>query len=149
MNLVKTWEISGMPDGYEEGCQKMLWTGIKYLSRIDNAEEIFKGMYEPVMKAKKDTKLFGVIDVKAGETVELVGVLDTPESCRELESEMMKATPGCSGAMHQFVMGHLRYIAEHGLQGWHKELKEARKDENPYDFDLDTMTIQKKGTVTE
>ena len=32
-NIVKTWGISGFPREYEEGCQKMLWTGIKYLAK--------------------------------------------------------------------------------------------------------------------
>lgn len=137
-----------MPHGYEDACQKMLWTGIKYLSRIDNAIEIFRGTHETIMKAKQDTKLFGMIDVKAGDTVNFVGILDTPESCRELESEMMREVKDCSGAMHQFVMQHLRYIAEHGLQGWHKELKKSRKGEEPYDFDLDTMTKHLSESVT-
>ena len=146
---VKTWVLSGMPFGYEEGCQKMLWTGIKYLSKIDNAKDIFRGMHETILKANKDANLFGVIPVKKGEIIDCYGILNTPESCMELESEMMKAVNDCTGAMHQCVMGHLRFIAEHGLEKWHQELKDARKDDQPLQFDLDTMTLLSSERGTE
>lgn len=141
--IVETWEISGFGlNGYENACQKMLWTGIKYLSKLDCPLEIFKGTHETKLRATKDTKLFGAVEVKQGETINLVGILNTPESCRELEAEMMKSVDNdCTGAMHQYVMGHLKYIAEHGLQGWHKELQTHRQDEKPIKFNLEKMEL--------
>ena len=140
----KTVDISGFGRpgdkawGYEEACQKMLWTGIRYLSKLDVPLDIFKGTHDTKLKASKDTKLFGAVDVKAGDTIELIGILNTPDSCRELEKEMSDAVNSdVTGAMHQYVMGHLRYIAEHGVTGWLDSFKDDK--DRTYEIDVDEM----------
>jgi len=119
-NIVKTWEISGFPRGYEEGCQKMLWTGIKYLAKYDQPSDLLKGTasFENVF-----------------------GLIDTPESFKECKELMLKVNEGCSGAQYHGTVNHLMYIAKHGLKKWHEELTKSRPNDKPFDFDLDSMTI--------
>ena len=40
MTTVKTWDISGMGGGYENACQKMLWTGVKYMKTLKNPQDV-------------------------------------------------------------------------------------------------------------
>jgi len=144
--IVKTWDISGMGDGYEEACQKMLWTGIQYLSKIDNPERLLQGTHGMKAKAGKGNML----GIQEGETVEFYGICYTPESFKECEDAMMKAVNNdCTGAMYQCVVGHLKFIAKNGLQKWHEELKQGRKDEQALEFDLTTMTIHISDSAME
>ncbi len=121
MSSVKTWDISGTGGGYEEACQKMLWTGIKYLSKVDQPEQILKGR---------------------SEYKHIYGIVELPESFDECKEEMYKAVNNdCTGAMMQAVTGHLKFIATNGFKKWHEELKTGRKDEQALDFDLDSMRL--------
>ena len=138
MNIVDTWEISGFGGGYENACQRMLWTGIKYLSKIDNPEKLLQGTHGLQGKAAKDN----ILEIEEGTQIQFYGICYTPESFKECEAEMMKAVNNdCTGAMHQAVVGHLRFISKNGLQKWHEELKKARPDEKPMKFDLEIMKI--------
>lgn len=119
--MVKTWDISGMGGHYEETCQKLFWTGVKYLQEIHDPKTFFKGM---------------------NSFKNIVGILITPERMKELEEQMSKAVDGdWTGAQHETVIGHLRFIAENGYQKWFAELEEVRKPEQCYDFDLDSMGL--------
>lgn len=140
---VTTADISGMSGVYEESCQKLLWTGIKYLSKIDNAFDLFKGSHGLNYKALGNTSLFGEIPMKKNDIVQIHGVLITPESLREMENEMSKAVNGdWSGMQHETVIGHLEKIAEHGLEWW---LNDLGKDDPSrlYTIDLEELFGEK------
>ena len=118
---VETIDISGFVKppravGYEGVCQKMLWTGIMYLSKVDTPEEILKGMIE---------------------YKNVYGICVLPESAKELEDAVMKAVPDCSGAQHQAVMSHLRRIAKTGLKKFIDEAK--KRKHNVYKIDLESV----------
>lgn len=141
---VKTADISGMGGHYETTCQKLLWTGIKYLSKIDNAKDLFKGSHALNLKALEDTSFFGEIPAKKGDTIQLSGVLITPDSLREMEKEMSKAVDGdWTGSQHETIIGHLEKIAEHGFDWW---LNELGKDDpgRIYSIDLEELFGEKK-----
>lgn len=122
---------------YELSCQRLLWTGIKYLAKIDNQDDIFKGTHGLNLKAIQDTSFFGE-PVEKGDTVKIYGILETPESCREMEKEMSKAVKGdWTGAQHQAVMGHLQQIAKHGYDWWIGQFKDEPK--RIYDVDLNKL----------
>lgn len=136
LELVKTIEISGMGGHYEETCQKLLWTGIKYLSKVDNAKDLFRGSHGINLQALQDTSLFGEIPVKKGETIKFHGILETPESLKEMEEAMSKAVKGdWTGMQHQTVIGHLEKIAEHGYEWWLDQFKDEPKRIKEIDID--------------
>lgn len=117
--IVKTYGISGFPRSYEEGCQKMLWTGIKYLAKYDQPSDLLKG-------TARFENVFGLID--------------TPEAFAECKKLMLEVNEGCSGAQYHGVINHLQYIAKHGLSKWRSELEKSRP-EGSFDFDLESMKI--------
>ena len=132
---VKTIDLSGMGGHYELTMQRLLWTGIKYLSKIDNQDDIFKGTHGLNLKAIQNTSFFGE-PVAKGDTVTLVGVLETPESLREMEKEMSKAVKGdWTGMQHQTVIGHLEQIAKHGYDWWIDQFKNEPKRITEIDLD--------------
>ena len=138
--IVQTADISGFPrdEHYEQTCQRLLWTGIKYLSKIDD-QDIFRGLQKMNLKALEDTSFFGEIPVKKGDTIQFVGVLSTPESLKEMENEMSKAVKGdWTGAQHETVIIHLEKISKHGLKWWIQELRETQ-DDRIYEIDLDEL----------
>jgi len=126
-----------MDGGYENDCQKMLWTGIQYLSKVDQPEKLLQGTHGISAVAGKNNML----GLEEGTPVVFYGICFTPESFKECSDLIHKVAPGCTGAMYQAVVGHLRFIAKNGLQKWHEELKAYREKEQPLDFDLDTLTL--------
>jgi len=140
---MKTADISGMGGYYEESCQKLLWTGIKYLAKVDNAKDLFRGLHGLNFKALEDTSFFGEIPVKMGDTLQIHGVLITPDSLKEMEDLMSKAVNGdWTGMQHETVIGHLEKIAENGYDWW---LNELGKD-NPnrlYEIDVEKLLGEK------
>ena len=122
--MTKTIEISGMGGYYEDTCQRLLWTGIIYLSKIDNPKDLFRGSHKLNFKVLEDTSFFGEIPVKKGEEIHIHGVLVTPPSLKEMEDAMSKAVKGdWTGMQHETVIGHLEKIAEHGYKWWLKQFK--------------------------
>lgn len=139
---MKTIDISGMGGHYELTCQKLLWTGIKYLAKIDNQVDIFRGTHGINFKAIQDTSFFGEIPVKKGETIEIHGVLETPESLKEMEKEMSKAVDGdWTGMQHETVIGHLQKIAENGYDWWLEQFKDQPK--RIYEIDVQKLLGEK------
>ncbi len=141
---VKTIDITGFPldEHYEITCQKLLWTGIKYLSKIDNQDDIFKGTHGLNFKAIQNTSFFGE-SVKKGDTIQLHGVLETPDSLKEMEKEMSKAVNGdWTGMQHEAVIEHLRRIAKHGYDWWIDQFKDQTN--RIYEIDLDKLFGDKK-----
>lgn len=135
---MKTVNLSGMGDHYEKTMQKLLWTGIRYLSKVDNAEDLFRGTHELNLKATHDTSFFGEIPVKKGDTVSLIGVLATPESLKELEELMSVAVnKDWTGMQHATVMGHLEQIAKHGYQWWIDQFKD--EPHRIYEVDVEKL----------
>lgn len=141
MTKVETADLSGFPreEHYEISCQKLLWTGINYLSKVDNAKDLFHGISTMSLRAKRDNEDMAGIPLKKGDEVKLFGILTTPASLKEMEKEMGKAVNNdWTGAQHQVVILHLEKIAKHGLEWWIKELRET--DENRiYEIDLDNL----------
>lgn len=123
---VETIDMSGFEEppaakGYERVCQQALWAGIKYLSKLDKPSEFVQG----------------IIEYK-----NITGIAVTPESWNELETIWSKMDKdmwhGWTGAQHQAVVGHLRFIAKNGVQKWLGEFKEDRK------FEIDLEELSKK-----
>lgn len=114
----KTVDISGFGGGYEKVCQVALWTGIKYLAKCDKPEDLFKGTVE---------------------FQNITGIAITPESAKELE-DLWRSNPaldGWTGAQHQAVVGHLRFIAKEGYLAW---IKKFEKEPNRvYEIDMETL----------
>lgn len=134
---MKTIDISGMGEHYESSCQKLLWTGIRYLTKIDNPFELFKGSHSINLKALKDTSMFGE-PVKRGDSIQIQGVLVTPPSLKEMEEAMSKSVNGdWTGMQHQTVIGHLEKIAEHGYEWWLEQFK--NKPDRYYEIDVNEL----------
>lgn len=121
---VKTVDMTGFgkSSGYEAVCQKALWAGIQYLTKVDRPDKILD---------------------KTVEFTNIYGICETPESAKELEaiwSKMDKEVfQGWTGAQHQAVVGHLRFIAKNGLQGWLDEFK--NEPNRIFEFDLDAPIV--------
>jgi len=119
--IVDTWDISGMGGGYELGCQKMLWAGLKFLS--------------------KDGHPTKILDERQ-EYQNIYGMCKLPDSFKECEEVMMDAVErDCTGAMMQCVTGHIEFIAKNGMDKWHEELREGRREEQSFKFNLTKMEI--------
>ncbi len=98
-----TIDISGMGGGYERACQLMLKAGIQYLANKSN----FVWDYEEY------ANVYGVC-------------WSDSENAKRLDKVLLYAAGGdCSGAMHQAVIGHLRFIHENSYDKW---LNECGKD---------------------
>lgn len=129
--ISKTVDISGfekMGDkigyGYEAVCQRALWEGIDYLSKCDRPEKI--------------------LDKSSG-FKNVYGILETPESAKELEAIWSKLDKevfkGWTGGQHQAVVGHLMFIAKNGVQKWLDEFK--NEPERIFEIDLTELYAQK------
>ena len=112
-----TWDLSGMGGGYERMCQIMLKRGIDYLQKVN----------PPVEMWQKATEYKNIYGVMATEGADL----------KSLESAILKKGEDCTGAMHQCVMNHLRFIHRNGFEAWFEEIKKARPDERPYELELE------------
>lgn len=110
MTIVKrqTYDISGMGGGYEGLCQTMLWRGVTHLA-------IAKPPVEMWTQALEHPQIEGVM-------------LTDGEELTALEHAIIKPGDGATGAMHQYVMRHLRFIHTSGLEAWREELAPHRPE---------------------
>jgi len=117
---VKTIDMTGFGkySGYEFVCQLALWAGVDYLAKMDQPDKILD---------------------KTVEFKNIVGIAETPESAAELEQIWSKMDKelfmGWTGAQHQAVVGHLRFIGKNGIKKWHDEFKD--QPGRIYELDLD------------
>ena len=116
-----TFDLSGMGGGYEAMCQLMLWRGIKYLE----AERPDPAMWDG---AKEYQNIYGVMITEG-------------KDLKRLESVIIQKGDDCTGAMHQCVMGHLRFIHKNGLPKWEEELRPHRDADREFKFDDEKMQI--------
>ena len=93
-------EISGFGGSYEEGCQKMLEAGVKWLAEHDADIQVLE-----------NPSIYGIIKE---------GTSDT----EELSKAAVAATDDCTGAMHHAVMSRLAYIDKNGWQKYCEELRQ-------------------------
>jgi len=108
---MRTCDISGMGGGYEGMCQRMLARGVAYLAEVQ----------PPIEMWAKATEYQNIVGIMTVEGADLKG----------LEDAIIRKGDDCTGAMHQAVMGHLRYIHKHGHAKWLEEMSAARE---PADF---------------
>ena len=108
---MRTCDLSGMGGAYEAMCQRMLARGVAYLAAVKPPTEMWNG-------AKTFATVYGVM-------------LTDGEALKALEAAVIRPGDDCTGAMHQCVMGHLRYIHAHGHDAW---LAELAKHREPGDF---------------
>lgn len=113
---MKTVDISGMGGGYELCCQTMLLRGMAFLAQnpdftFDKAYSEFKGIY-------------GLC-------------ISQSEGAKTLDDVITKGT-GCTGAMHQAVVGHLSYIHKNGYEKWLSRFK----DEPGRIYEVDRETLE-------
>ena len=101
-NIKGIYEISGFGKNtsYEKGCQNMLQIGFEWLCKHAKAK----------LKGHTYNGIYGIFESDS-------------KDAKELSKIITKAEPGCTGAMHQSVMGHLFYIATDGIEKWKKEVK--------------------------
>ena len=97
--LMKTLDISGMGDSYEEGCQRILWLGLEWIK--DKPLDVWDKTY-----TYKDVS----------------GILETGEKMDGLEkilsADEFLNQGGMTGAMHQFSLNHLYQIHKNGYLWW-------------------------------
>ena len=97
--LMKTLDISGMGDGYEEGCQRILWLGLEWIK--DKPLDVWEKTYS---------------------YKNITGVLVTGEKMDGLEkilsADEFLNQGGMTGAMHQFSLNHLYQIHKNGYLWW-------------------------------
>lgn len=92
---IKSLDISGMGGRYEAACQGMLRNGIEFIR--GKPLSIWKGTHSY-------KNIYGIL------------ITESPELKKLEKIWIEKYEP--SGAMHQAVMSHLRYIHEHGYEAW-------------------------------
>lgn len=102
---MKTIDITGFGGGYEATCQRMLLAGIGYLVTQPDFDWAGYQSYQNV---------YGLVSSKNTDAKDLDKVLSAA------------ALNDMTGAMHQAVISHLRYIHQHGYDSW---LAEASKDD--------------------
>ena len=93
---MSTRDISGFGGGYEEGCQKMLKNGLRFL---------------------KDRKIFDWSGYRQLKNVTGICIAENKDA-EALDKAIMEGIEDASGAMHQAVVNHLAYIWNHGLKKW-------------------------------
>jgi len=93
-----TRDISGFGGSYEEGCQKMLKNGLRFL----NGRKIFD--WSGYKQLKNVTGL----------------CIAENKDAEALDKAIMEGIEDASGAMHHAVVNHLAYIWKHGLKKWLK-----------------------------
>lgn len=114
---MKTVELSGFGGGYEDMCQRMLWRGVAYLAEMKPPLDIWKGVssYDGV---------YGLLMTKG-------------DGIKALEAAIILPGDDVTGAMHQCVMGHLRYIHEHGTEGWMAHMLEYPSPDKVFEWSGD------------
>lgn len=104
----ETVNISGFGSGYERACQLALRAGIKWLE----AHPDFK------FNVKTYKGVYGIAELVTA------GVKEYEDLAKELDKVMMDAVDNdMTGAMHQAIISHLKYIHENSIKKWLNEAK--------------------------
>jgi hypothetical protein len=115
---MKTVTISGFGGSYEWGCQRMLQLGIEFLQK--HPEFVFEGAYA------SNPNVTGIC-------------LAMNERAKQLDDAIMNdpilQEKGVTGAMHQFVIGHLVFIQKHGHDKWLEHMSAHREPCDFFEFD--------------
>lgn len=129
---MKTFDISGFGDGYEECCQKMLTAGLKFLADRAAFDWDSYSQYKNVIG-------FMTTDGADGKALDKV-LLNAADKLG-----------GSSGAMHQAVVNHLHYISNHSYREW-LEQAAKRRPEDVYEIDdpeREALVRSVEGEVTK
>ncbi len=100
----ETVNVSGFGSGYERACQLMIRAGVKFLKENEFHFDYYllEGVYGLCLS-------------------------DAPWS-KELDKVLREAVDGdCTGAMHQCVIGHLKFIYENDYEKWLNEFPKERR----------------------
>jgi hypothetical protein len=112
-----TINMSGMGSGYERCCQLMLKAGQKWLQK------------HPTYKfnINQHPNIIGVATLESGHIDLLSKSLD-----KELDEVLdIASDKQCSGAQHQSVINHLKFIHENGVDAWLNEFPADRRFRYP------------------
>ena len=104
----QTFSISGFGGDYEDMCQRMLWRGVAYLAEVKPDPAMWDG-------ATEYANIYGIMVTEGAEL-------------KALEAAIIKPGDDVTGAMHQAVMDHLRYIHLNGIEAWRAELAPHRTE---------------------
>ena len=105
----------GKNTSYEKGCQDMLQAGYEWL--VKHRGESMNSEKQKIVNKLTDTQL------KVATYSNIYGVLEPKSySAKALSKAICIIHPGCTGAMHQAVFGHLLYINTNGIDMWKKEV---------------------------
>lgn len=98
---MKTVDISGFGEGYENTCQLMLRNGERFFK--ENPEIAKKAVYKGFS---------GVTGILNSESLE----------AKQLDTAILEGNDDATGAMHQIVVSHLMFIMKKGREAWVREL---------------------------
>ena len=99
----ETIDITGMGSGYERACQLAIRAGMIWLESHPD----FK------FRVKSYKNIYGVAEI------ETYGIKEYRELAEDLDKSMLEAVNNdMSGAMHQAIISHLKYIHENGYESW-------------------------------
>lgn len=104
----QTFDISGFGGGYEDTCQRMLWRGVAYLAEVKPDPAMWSG-------AKEYQNVYGLLITEGAEL-------------QALEKAIILPDDDATGAMHQAVMGHLRFIHLNGVDAWREHMRPHRTE---------------------
>jgi hypothetical protein len=104
-------EISGFGGGYEATCRAMVSAGMEWFEKNPNADPKFHG-FEGIT---------GIID-------------EDNEDAKQLTKAVIAASAGdCTGAMHQFSIGHVLMAKKLGWENYVKKSIKAKDKERDLD----------------
>ena len=106
----KSVSISGFGGGYEDACQRMLWLGMEWIKDKNKSIWVKAHGYD-------------------NGPIQFYGIYHTEGQLKDLEKIWDDKIDDYTGAMHQAVMQHLRYIHENGYEKWLKYVCDHRKEE--------------------
>jgi hypothetical protein len=99
-------ELSGFGGGYEATCRRMALAGAIWLRDLPDPEwnEYIALRDSGDLPSARDHAVF-----------------------RGLDAAVLKAAPGCSGAMHGAAMNHALYIREHGWDDYAQKMRDKKR----------------------
>jgi hypothetical protein len=98
-------EISGMGEGYEQTCRKMVIAGLEFW---DTQPATFYPRY------REFENVYGLC-------------IDDNEDAKKLSEAVVKAVEGdCSGAMHQATISHILFIKKNGWEKYKEEMSKKK-----------------------
>lgn len=110
---IRTFDVTGMGDEYEQAVQKMIWTGVQFLQKNNVTEFISK------------------------ECPNIIGFVDNQGDIGKQFDDILEiAIPGHTGAMNQWATRHAKYINIHGYKNWASEL-DSKKQNESFEFEFD------------